>query len=389
MRRPTGQLYKRFGGRDLKPDDPHEATFYLRYEVEGRRHTICLGTKDCQKARTLADDHLGRIDRTDREAYLRSLVTLGKLAEAELAGRSQNRLVVAADKLWDLYEASRRRPQSGPGTMEGYRAQVKRFAAWAHSRQANAATLAAEHAERYVKHLEGAGITNYTIRKHIATLARVWRVLMPEQANPWAGLAPAGEERHTPYRRLAPEELRALAARAREAGNEEHLLVLLGYYTGMRIADAATLDAGAYAARKGTLTLVPAKTAKRKPAPIVIPVMAELAEAMERAPREGPLMPRICVQQSGRGDELSKRMARMIREAGEGDTQAGKASFHSLRATFISMMDEAGAPQAVTDSITGHAPQTMHARYSHPDTEAARNWMEKALPRLDTHLDTV
>ena len=133
----------------------------------------------------------------------------------------------------------------------------------------------------------------------------------------------------------------------------------------------------------------PAKTAKRKPAPIVIPVMAELAEAMERAPREGPLMPRICVQQSGRGDELSKRMARMIREAGEGDTQAGKASFHSLRATFISMMDEAGAPQAVTDSITGHAPQTMHARYSHPDTEAARNWMEKALPRLDTHLDTV
>lgn len=79
----------------------------------------------------------------------------------------------------------------------------------------------------------------------------------------------------------------------------------------------------------------------------------------------------------------------LIREAGEGDTQAGKASFHSLRATFISMMDEAGAPQAVTDSITGHAPQTMHARYSHPDTEAARNWMEKALPRLDTHLDTV
>lgn len=383
MRQPSGQLYKRFGGRDLKPDDPQEGMFYLRYEIGGLRHTIRLGTKDYKRARTLADEHLGRIDRSDREAYLRSLVTLGKLAEAELAGRSQNRLMVATNKLWQLYEASRRRPQSGAVTMQGYRGHVNRFAAWAGSRAGNAAAISAGHAEQYVKHLEGEGITPYTIRKHIATLARVWRVLMPETANPWTGLAPAGQDRRTPYRRLGLDELRALDARAREAGDEEHLLVLLGYYTGMRIADAATLDAGAYTARKGTLTLVPAKTAKRKPAPIVIPVMAELAEAMQRAPREGPLMPRICVQQSGRGDELSKRMARMIREAGEGDTQAGKASFHSLRATFVSMMDEAGAPQAVTDSITGHAPQTMHARYSHPDTEAARTWMAKALPRLD------
>jgi len=46
-------------------------------------------------------------------------------------------------------------------------------------------------------------------------------------------------------------------------------------------------------------------------------------------------------------------------------------------------MDEAGAPPRVTDIITNHAPRTMHDRYSHPDIETARTWMEKALKRLE------
>ncbi len=240
----------------------------------------------------------------------------------------------------------------------------------------NAPSVTASLAEQYVKHLEDEGITPYTIRKHIATLARVWRVLLADTPNPWTGLQPAGQHKRVSYRRLALAELRALA---RAADDEERLLVLLGYYTGMRINDAATLETAAYDPKAGTLTYLPGKTARRKPAPLVVPVMAELAEALQRAPKSGPAMPRIA---RASPDTLSKRMAAMIREAGEGDTEAGKASFHSLRATFISMMDEAGAPQAITDSITGHAPQTMHARYSHPDAEAARGWMVKALPRL-------
>ena len=214
MRHPTGQLYKRYAGRDLKPTDPQVATFYLRYEVAGRRHAICLGVQDYRQARQLADEHLGRISRSDRESYLRSLVSLGKLAEAELAGQNKARIVSAPVDLWQRYEQSRRRPQSGTGTLAGYRAQINRFAQWAQNRCPNLMTLDSAQAETYVQHLEQVGLSPYTIRQHIATLARTWRVLMPDASNPWDGLTPAGQHTRVPYRRLSLDELQALAAAA-------------------------------------------------------------------------------------------------------------------------------------------------------------------------------
>ena len=382
MRSLAGQVYKRFGGRDLKPDAPEPGTFYLRYEVDGLRHTLCLGTKDPVKAGQFAREHLGRIDRSDREAYLRSLVTLGKLAEAELAGRAKQRVSLPAEELWEKYESSHRRPQSGPGTMTGYKAQITRFSGWAGNRVRNLVTLNREQAEQYAADLERA-FAPPTVRAHLMTLGRAWRVLLSDAKNPWEGLRPMGQHKVMSYRRLDLDELRTLARNAAAVGPEEHTLILIGYYTGLRLHDAATLVATAYDPGTATLTWVPSKTARRKPAPLVIPVMPELAARLGTIPEDGPILPRLAAEELSGNRSLSARMAMLIRDAGAGDTAAGKASFHSLRATFISMMDEAGAPQAVTDSITGHAPQTMHARYSHPSVDVAREWMTKALPRLD------
>jgi integrase len=82
--------------------------------------------------------------------------------------------------------------------------------------------------------------------------------------------------------------------------------------------------------------------------------------------------------------ELSSLLCRVFRAAKVNDTEHGKASFHSLRSTFITRMDEVGSPSRVTDIITGHAPKSMHDRYSHPDFELARSWMLQALPPLLT-----
>ena len=57
-----------------------------------------------------------------------------------------------------------------------------------------------------------------------------------------------------------------------------------------------------------------------------------------------------------------------------------KASFHSLRATFISVMDDAGISPHVTDAITGHkAEGGMHGHYSQPSREALMAAVEKAV----------
>jgi integrase len=85
------------------------------------------------------------------------------------------------------------------------------------------------------------------------------------------------------------------------------------------------------------------------------------------------------------GSEIGKAMRKAFDDAGvAANSEGGHASFHSLRATFISLMDDAGAPVKVTDLITGHASAgTMHDRYSQPDVEIARKWILKAIPPLD------
>jgi integrase len=105
---------------------------------------------------------------------------------------------------------------------------------------------------------------------------------------------------------------------------------------------------------------------------LTIPIANELAEECLRSARE----PSYSIRTT------SHRLRELWHKAGVVSDRRGKASFHSLRATFISMMDEAGVPPHVTDSITGHAKQGMHGRYSQPGLDAKRDAIERALPRL-------
>ena len=68
----------------------------------------------------------------------------------------------------------------------------------------------------------------------------------------------------------------------------------------------------------------------------------------------------------------SRALCAAFRAAGVMRIGNGRASFHSLRATFISLMemDEAGVPPHITDAITGHAGGDMHARYTQPTPAA-------------------
>jgi integrase len=125
----------------------------------------------------------------------------------------------------------------------------------------------------------------------------------------------------------------------------------------------------------GALRLIAGKTRGRGGRPLLIPLTAEAL---------GMIRSRIEARGSG---ALFDRFGReslfgLWEAAGVLDNEMGRASFHSLRATFISMMDEAGVPPHVTDAITGHAPQGMHGRYSQPSLEALREAVARAIPAL-------
>ncbi|MEI7899838.1 MAG: hypothetical protein WCK89_06265 [bacterium] len=93
----------------------------------------------------------------------------------------------------------------------------------------------------------------------------------------------------------------------------------------------------------------------------------------EQTAAVGWLFPRLV------GASLGKCLRIARERAGIKSDRFGHASFNSLRATFISMMDEAGVAAHVTDAITGHAPQGMHGRYSQPGRDALMDAVKRAI----------
>lgn len=71
------------------------------------------------------------------------------------------------------------------------------------------------------------------------------------------------------------------------------------------------------------------------------------------------------------------------------DSDEGRASFHSLRHTFASMLDESGCPLQIRAYLTNHSlpgqkelMPGVTAVYSHPDVDPIRKWIDKVIPKL-------
>ncbi len=216
---------------------------------------------------------------------------------------------------------------------------------------------------------------------------RVWRFFGLDSAI-WdvreAIQHPLGEH----YRRLSTSEIRRLVRCAQSRNSDLADMILIGYWTGLRLSDIAELELCEIMRTHDALQIVPNKVRTRKPHPLTIPLVGDAYEIV-RARAKGTsqyLFPESVRKHSSRRIAAIFKAAR-IRKIGN-----GRASFHSLRATFISLMDEAGVQPYITDAITGHASGTMHARYTQPALPVLRRAIAKALPRIsvsDTVSDTL
>lgn len=210
---------------------------------------------------------------------------------------------------------------------------------------------------------------------------RVWRTLGldPSVWNVPEALPRRDAEEH--YRRLTTGEVRRLVSIARAQNADLADMILIGYWTGLRLSDVAELDRGEVLLSQRALRIVPNKVKDRKPRPLLIPLVDDAETIVrDRARRmtRGALFPAEC------RTHLSRRIGRVFKAARIGKVGNGRASFHSLRATFISLMDEAGIQPYITDAITGHAGGGMHARYTQPSLTVLRRAIAKAIPRVRT-----
>ena len=130
-----------------------------------------------------------------------------------------------------------------------------------------------------------------------------------------------------------------------------------------------------------SITIVPGKTARFGRA-VYIPIHPQLWEHLCQLPRpeddKTPILSqwhRYARYKGGRGNYFAELLA----DLGITDTASGKASFHSLRASFITRCDEAGINRRATKGVAGQTEDNITDLYSH-DKETAKQILK--LPPL-------
>ena len=362
--------------------------WYWVVKVNGRQKWLPLKTEDVAIARLRARKFADPLasDEPSEVAWLEQLVRLGDAARTRLA-RLRTGDDLARRDLWSVFLARTPRPIPS-ASRENYKHWLDLLAS--DKRMASPAALTADAARQIASDLRARYVS---AERMIAFFRRVWRVLGLDAAI-WNGAAGASgapadaafdhADAHEYYRRLSHDEVKRLLAylRKRAASNDAAYsdMIVIGYYTGLRLSDVAELNRGEVSDDVRFLSLQPNKTRHHRHRLVRIPLVG-LARVRVRArlattDADGYLFP------SRTRRRPSCALVRVFRASGVVKEGNGRASFHSLRATFISLMDEAGVPPHVTDAITGHAGGGMHARYTQPSDAALADAVSRAISPL-------
>jgi integrase len=191
-----------------------------------------------------------------------------------------------------------------------------------------------------------------------------------------------------------PFTIRELQAVLAVADSEWKSLIRFGLYTGQRLADLSLLTWENVDLERNEIRLVTKKTGKRLTVPMAVPLRQHVLSLLAGEVPNTAIHPRAfeAVQRQGRANSVSNWFVDLLAQAGLRPKQnhqgrgigraakraASELSFHSLRHTAVSLLKDAGIPQAVVQELIGHDSEQMSALYTHVGREA----LEKATAAL-------
>jgi integrase len=129
---------------------------------------------------------------------------------------------------------------------------------------------------------------------------------------------------------------------------------------------------------------MPGKTARFGRA-VYIPIHPQLWDWLCQLPRpesdSTPILSQFPKRNKWTEDDKLTYCVGLFRSLGINDTEDGKASFHSLRASFITRCDEAGVNRRATKGVAGQVADNVTDLYSH-DKETAKQILSLPAPEL-------
>jgi integrase len=189
-------------------------------------------------------------------------------------------------------------------------------------------------------------------------------------------------------RAFTPEELQKLLA---AADSEERSLIIFGLYTGQRLGDLCEIRWQNIDSERGIIYLEAQKTKKQMRIPIAGPLRDHIATLPSSDDPQAPIHPWF---HAHRRAHTNHRLIKLFTKAAlrdrvrysrnrttRGLNKIHELSFHSLRHSTVSLLKDAGVPDAVVMELVGHATVAMSQHYTHVGWDALRSAAAK-LPNI-------
>lgn len=302
----------------------------------------------------------------------------------------------------------RKAPETSPGTLAFYRKSTTKFLAHLAEAADNTIDRITRHHVESFRNAQALTLARQTANHDLKAVRMLFKaarkegLLFENPAEDVDGLKKQrGNSGQTEQRRpFTIPELRALMD---AADDEWRSMIQFGLFTGMRLADVASLNWSNIDIVRGELKYQARKTAKTIILPIVGPLADHISTLTAGDDQNAPLHPRAfaSLERTGKSGTLSNWFADVMADAGlrerkkhhltKSDERKGRntareknaLSFHCLRHTAVSLLKDAGVPAAVVMELVGHDSTQMSEHYTHVGKEALADAAKK-MPALLT-----
>ena len=294
----------------------------------------------------------------------------------------------------------RKGPEIAPATLSFYKKVKDKFAE--HLGQRAAAEIAEVTSEDIVafRNAQAKALSAKTVNQYLKGLRMIFRAAERDTIiaeNPCEFVNLTKSTSTAKRRPFTIPELRAVLA---VADDEWKSLIRFGLFIGQRLGDLAWLTWQNIDLERGEVRLVTRKTGRTIIAPMSTPLRKHIENLPAGDSPAAPIHPRAfeVMATKGRVGQLSNQFADLLAQAGlrpkvthqkaegglgrAGKRSGGGLSFHSIRHTVVSVMKDAGVPQAVVMEFGGHDSQQMSEHYTH----VGRDALERAAATLPADL---
>jgi len=274
-------------------------------------------------------------------------------------------------------------PTVASSTLDSYRTVTKAFSDFMIAEgfaDQDIAAITRDHVTSYRNHISKLKASK-TVNRHVKMIRTLFKAALEDNLlseNPAEFVKSVRNSTEKERRPFTIPEINAILSVADE---EWRSLIKFGLYTGQRLGDLARLTWHNVDLQREEIRLVTKKSGK----PLCIPIAKPLLDHIEKLPvSDNPDQPihsrsHETFMRKGQVGPLSNEFANLLFSAGLRESKVSHRkketkeqgaqrmvhalSFHCLRHTAVTVLHEAGVPQAVVQQMIGHDSKSVHNGY--------------------------